>query len=259
MLSDIDIILQEFRIHGHHAVSVAILAQYSQARAPSVAALSSQLVWCCLSSSVYTRAAMASPSLVGYAAFDKTKAQTICSAGKVSPQHFGSPFQWIPLADTAEGSIQKVFFSRDMDAEAVTMPKDWYILKVELSPEQLLEAFKNNKIMRTPKGSYPKQIAGWRFYDDIAFSGENQVVHEWYGVILPAMGLEQWADKALTGRYELRLCGTCSECGVGGAVTWSHKSCEYCAGCWNIFMIENQQKKKRATTEPQPSPDEPMM
>merc|ERR1712157_609050 len=125
----------------------------------------------------------------------------------------GPPFKWIALTDTPEGALDKVFFSPKSRPEAAHNPTEWLIVKIVLNAEQVVDAFKGNKLMRCPGGTYPKEIAGWRFYGDLALGGKKGVAFEWLRLTLAPMGLAQWAEKVPSTRYTLRAFGTCSGCG----------------------------------------------
>ena len=75
-----------------------------------------------------------------------------------------------------------------------------------------------------------------RFYDKMHLTMYRG---KWQKGNLEALGLERWADLALTPKYWVNTCGSCSGCpSTTGVPTWrsQNRANEYCARCWWQFL-----------------------
>ena len=187
---------------------------------------------------------------VGYVAFSEDKAteiSEIAKVGKITPDTFGPPHQYVPLTDEPGTAVEKAIFSLALPQVAVK-PTEWFILKIIMSEDHVIEAIKKNQLVRCPEGTHNKKaLSGWRFYGEIALGGEDGVAYKWLRLTLPAMGIPIWADKVLSGTYYKNAFGTCAGCGSSSTPVWAGakakrqgngKDVMYCCNCWHSSISE---------------------
>merc|ERR1712232_946203 len=110
------------------------------------------------------------------------------------------------------------------------------------SADQVVEAFKADALARCREKN-----PGWNFFGEL--SGVA-VPFEWSHLQAAPLGVLQWAEKCLSGRYRFCSDGSCTGCGMSGGPTWAapqvpqHCGMAYCASCWNGFFLQNLENRK---------------
>ena len=177
-------------------------------------------------------------TMEGFIAFTQQEAQNVEGQGRLVPETFGTPFMWVPFADTIDGAIEKAMMSSKGNPEAATRQTEWRVLHVWITADQFLEVFQDKRIGSTSVSSgFP--IPGWRYYGDVELGNGN--AFEWLGIIVGPIGIATWAEKALT-KYKFRKDGRCCDCGAISVPTWTACNEAFCAGCWNRSFLSRYMK-----------------
>ena len=184
--------------------------------------------------------------LEGYVAISEDKAAHIL--GKITPDTFGPSCHYVPLTDEPATAVEKAIFSLASPQVAVK-PTEWFILKIMMSGDQVIEAFKKNQLVRCPEGTHNKKaLSGWRFYGEIALGGTDGVAYAWSRLTSAPMGIAIWADKVLSGTYPQSAFGKCAGCGSTHTPVWAgslkakrqdkDNDLMYCCNCWHSSISE---------------------
>ena len=136
------------------------------------------------------------PSLEGYVAFQAERASKVEEEGALKRNMFGAPFQCVPFADTITDSITKALSGKVTCPQAANNATEWWVLKVMMSPEQVLTAFQEGLL-----GKINGDTPGWRYYGDMPL---NAFSIEWLRISVGPVGVEKWADTVLSRSYEHR-------------------------------------------------------
>ncbi len=173
------------------------------------------------------------PSLEGYVAFILESILKVKEEGVLKPKMFGAPFKYVPFVDTITNSITKALITCPQAANNAT---DWYILKVMMSPEQVLTAFQEGLL-----GKIIGDTPGWRYYGDMPLNAFSiELLH----ISIGPVGVEMWADNVLSCGHEHRTKGVCTGCSAScstwlASVRYDHK--EYCASCWHKYVMKKKE------------------
>ena len=187
---------------------------------------------------------MTMTTLDGYVALLEHWAKQVEEAGALTPQMFGGPYKYIPFAGTPEMALENAMRSCKSPPQLATQPTQWYILKVSITSDQLMELFTSGVVRHGAHLAFPPD---WRFY------GELKLVSTrfwWDTLTIAPVGLPQWAETTLSWKYKLRAFSCCSGCGEGGPA-WATSSKpgrkEWCARCWNAWLSERMQADGQET------------
>ena len=80
---------------------------------------------------------------------------------------------------------------------------------------------------------------GWRVYVDLDF---GCLPHEWFKVFYPPMGVDTWAEKALSHCFHSKINSVCCKCRKAGKVWVAgqyFQFAEYCSSCWNDWYYRH--------------------
>ena len=193
-------------------------------------------------------------TLDGYVALLEHWAKQVEEAGVLTPQMFAHPahsLAYIPFAGTPEMALENAMRSCKSPPQLATQPTQWYILKVSITSDQLMELFKSGVVRHGAHLAFPPD---WRFYGELKLVSTR---FRWDTLTIAPVGLPQWAETTLSWKYlqllqlssELRaFC--CSGCGEGGPA-WATSSKpgrkEWCARCWNAWRSERVQADGQET------------
>ena len=173
-------------------------------------------------------------TLVGYVAFTEARAKAVDEIGKVHPSIFGSPKRWIPFADTVEHALDKAMTSSRGNPQTATEATQWCVLRVTLAAEECVQAFCAGLIHKTYHGPAGAPQPGWRYYGEMSLGVGH--AYEWLQVTLAPVGVDQWAEKALTTHYKRQPDSCCKGCLAAPVTAWiaskSHAQHLFCAMCW---------------------------
>ena len=178
--------------------------------------------------------------LVGYAAFTESRAKEIDSLGRLNPTEFGPPKKWIPFADSVEVALDKVMTSSRGNPHIATEPTQWYVLRVTLAAEGCVQAFCAGLIQKSNHGPAGVVQPGWRYYGELQLGCGNS--YEWMHITLAPVGVETWAEKALTTHYKRHSDSCCKGCLAAHVTAWTaskaHSHGLFCAICWLRYFTE---------------------
>ena len=175
-------------------------------------------------------------TLEGYLACTDEMMAKIHQAGMVETRLFGPVAKFIPFADSATGAVDKAFLAQKHFPEAALQDTTWRVLRVSFTADQAFAALKGNQLERVVANRVP----GFRFHGDLTAGCCSA---EWFQASVEAMGVDKWADMALTGKFEVGTFGTCAACPAAGVPTWAGRERlgvekrEYCAACWHGFFV----------------------
>ena len=176
-------------------------------------------------------------TLDGCIALTEHAANNVDKVCRLSPKMFGPPFSYVPFAGTPEAAFKSAMSSPKSLPQVATQPTVWYLLKVSLSADHVLELFQQGVLRQ----STANHMHGWRHYGTLDLTN---ISRNWDKMTLSPLCLLQWADKALTGKFRLHASRTCTGCNGAGPVwastAWYGRS-DFCAGCWNAFLSERTQ------------------
>ena len=163
-------------------------------------------------------------------AFQARQAYAIEAAGQVDPKDFGHPFKYIPLKSTAHEAVVAAMYSSKSRAVAAFQETEWYILQISIPSDKVLQLFIERLLRNNaPPGQY-------RYYGNLQL---EEFSHNWTKITIGPIGMEEWAEGALTHRYRLKLFGICVGCGAQ-SVIWTSSVSDgrqnYCAKCWNNYF-----------------------
>ena len=173
-------------------------------------------------------------TLVGYAAFTEPRAKAVDELRRLHPAIFGQPKKWIPFADTVECALDKAMTSSRGNPQIATAATQWCVLRVTLAAEECVQAFCAGLIHKTYHGPAGAVQPGWRYYGELQLGVGN--AYEWMQVTLAPVGVDQWAEKALTTHYKRHHDSCCKGCLAAPVTTWTaskaHAQNLFCATCW---------------------------
>ena len=190
-----------------------------------------------------------------FLAFQEQEAEALGAkgaSGVLSPKMFGNPFTYLPLKETVEMAIDAALHSSKSPPASVSQETTWYVLKITLNADQFLEAFKSG-VLRSGMRGHPRRgapVPGWRWYGEIPI---GEFAHCWSVGTVPPLGIETWAEKVLTPKYQLKAFGRCAGCNRQGDPVWTsnHKFNyqDFCASCWNAFMMRAKDEANKPEDE----------
>ena len=171
-------------------------------------------------------------TMVAYVACAKDMESKILQTGVLETAFFGG--RHVSLAFTARHAMEKAVEANKCVLHAQALNgSDWAVLQVNMTDEQFLKAWKQGCLVcLSGCGGRPFL----RFYDKMHLTMYRG---KWQKGNLEALGLERWADLALTPKYWVNTCGSCSGCpSTTGVPTWrsQNRANEYCARCWWQFL-----------------------
>ena len=172
--------------------------------------------------------------LVGHVAFTAARAEAVDELGKVHPSLFGPPKRWIPFADTVEHAIDKAMTSSRGNPQTATAATQWCVLRVAFAADECVHAFTAGLIHKPRQGPDWAPQPGWRYYGELSLGVGH--AYEWSQVTLAPVGVDQWAEKALTTHYKRQPDSCCKGCLAAPVTAWyaskSHAHHLFCAMCW---------------------------
>ena len=171
-------------------------------------------------------------TMVAYVACAKDMESRIRQTRVLETAFFGG--RHVSLAFTARHAMEKAVEANKCVLHAQALNgSDWAVLQVNMTDEQFLKAWKQGCLVcLSGCGGRPFL----RFYDKMHLTMYRG---KWQKGNLEALGLERWADLALTPKYWVNTCGSCSGCpSTTGVPTWrsQNRANEYCARCWWQFL-----------------------
>ena len=113
------------------------------------------------------------------------------SASLLEPKMFGPPYLYAPSQDLPENTDEACLRSTKCSPSLAAWVCNWFILKITCVAEQVVEAFKADRITI----SYVQTQRSWRLYGDLSF-GEMPFVR--YELDAAPAGVQARAEMRLT-------------------------------------------------------------
>ena len=194
--------------------------------------------------------------LVGYVAFTESRAKDVDELGRLNPSIFGQPKKWIPFADTVECALDKTMTSSRGNPQIATAATQWCVLRVTFAAEECVQAFCAGLIHKSNHGPAGVVQPGWRYYGELQLGIGN--AYEWMHITLAPVGVEHWAEKALTTHYKRQSDSCCKGCLAAHVTTWTaskaHSHDLFCATCWLRYFTERTANGRLDDLEHESSP-----
>jgi len=172
-------------------------------------------------------------TLEAYVALDEQRAWSVQNGNKLVPAMFGKPFQYVPLKRSPEAACEAAMRSTQCPPQVATEETEWCLLKLTFNAEQVCEAFKDGRLTSGPNANT------WAWYGELSLGNLN---FEWWKLNIAPIGMPAWADKALTGKYQVGTSIACAGCDSDRVPTWKsspkHGQAGYCASCWHGYFVE---------------------
>jgi hypothetical protein len=173
----------------------------------------------------------------------KALAADITNTGIVKASFFGSQSNYAPYTFTIKDGVMKALEAEsEACMAAASSETTWLVLRMTLAVEEAVDYLKQGLLKRTAG-----RIPYMRVYKDLELSTHHG---EWSQVSIGAIGVDLWADLALSPSYTLHGFGVCGECARIGGPTWAQKDIkelEYCAKCWHRFLVQDSAKTDMGT------------